>query len=75
MEAEGQTKEFKPFLKEIKISSQKFNLHTLKAHMLPKAASCVGEYRLPLNMAWLTIFTGFPLPARMWNDHFIGQGM
>ena len=42
---------------------------------LPKAANGIGEHRLPLYVARLRVLAGLSLPARVWNDHFIGEGM
>ena len=68
----GRLRDLKCF--ESNFSLQKLRLPALPA-LLPEAASCVGEHGLPLDVAWLTVFARFPLPARMRNDHFIRQGV
>lgn len=48
---------------------------------VPQAACCVGEGRLPLQVPGLAVLLSAsraiaaPLPARVGNQHFVGEGM
>lgn len=42
---------------------------------LPQAARGVLEHRGPLGVPWLRVLVGLALPARVGDDHLIGQGL
>lgn len=55
-----------------------FDFQSIDASCVPKAASCVGQGGLPLQMAWFAAFLSFvspSLPAGVRNDHFVGKGV
>lgn len=62
-------------------SSQNKSLLLLSVHSspcVPKAASSVGQGGLPLQMAWFAALLSAvapSLPARVRDDHLVGEGM